>query len=103
MIFNVVRQPVRHEYAEDWPTLVHDYTTASRAEPGCIFFDWYRSVDDANVYVLVEAFRNAAAGEAHVGSEHFKVATGQLRKWLAAVPEIVHVEDAPGEGWSRFT
>jgi len=103
VIFNVVKQPVRPEYADDWPNLVHDYTTASRAEPGCIFFDWYRSVDDPNIYVLVEAFRDTAAGEAHVGSEHFKVATGQLRKWLAAVPEIVHVEDAPGEGWSRFT
>ncbi len=103
MIFNVVKQPVRPEYADDWPALVRDYTTASRAEAGCIFFDWYRSVDDSNIYVLVEAFRDAAAGEAHVGSEHFKVATGQLRKWLAAVPEIVHVEDAPGEGWSRFT
>ena len=103
MILNVVRQPVRPEYADDWPNLVHDYTTASRAEPGCIFFDWYRSVDDPNVYVLVEAFRDAAAGEAHVASEHFRVATGQLRTWLAAVPEIVHVEDAPGDGWSRFT
>ena len=103
MIFIVVKQPVRPKYADDFVALVEDFTAASRAEPGCIFFDWYRSVDDPNIYVLVEAFRDTAAGEAHVGSEHFKVATGQLRKWLAAVPEIVHVEDAPGEGWSRFT
>ena len=57
MIFNVVKQPVRPKYADDWPDLVHDYTMASRAEPGCIFFEWYRSVEDPNVYVLVEAFR----------------------------------------------
>ena len=54
------------------------------------------------MYVLVEAFRDAAAGEAHVQSEHFKTATAQLPKWLAAVPEIVHVE-TPGDGWSAFT
>ena len=59
MIFNVVKQPVRPEYADDWAELVHDFTVASRAEPGCIFFDWYRSVEDPNVYVLVEAFRDA--------------------------------------------
>ena len=102
MIFNVVKQPVRPKYADDWPDLVHDYTAASRAEPGCIFFEWYRSVEDPNVYVLVEAFQDAAAGEAHVASEHFKTATGQLGQWLAAVPEIVHV-DTPGDGWSAFT
>jgi quinol monooxygenase YgiN len=102
MIFNVVKQPVRPKYADDWPDLVHDSTMASRAERGCIFFEWYRSVENPNVYVLVEAFRDAAAGEAHVESQHFKTATGQLPKWLAAVPEIVHVE-APSEGWSAFT
>ena len=75
MIFNVVKQPVRPKYADDWPDLVHHYTMASRAEPGCIFFEWYRSVEDPNVYVLVEAFRDAAAGAAHVESEHFKTAT----------------------------
>lgn len=101
MIFIVVKQPVRPEYADDWVELVDDFTTASRGEPGNICFEWYRSVDDPNVYVLVEAFRDAAAGEAHVQSEHFKVASAQLRKWLAEVPEIVHVE-APGDGWSRM-
>jgi quinol monooxygenase YgiN len=101
VIFIVVKQPVRPEYADDWLDLVADFTSASRAEPGNICFEWYRSVEDPNLYVLVEAFRDAAAGEAHVESEHFKTASGQLRRWLAAVPEIVHV-DTPGDGWSRM-
>ncbi len=101
MIFIVVKNPVRPEFADDWVDLVEEFTTASRAEPGNIVFEWYRSVEDPNTYVLVEAFRDAAAGEAHVQSDHFRTATGQLRKWLAAVPEIVHVE-APGEGWAKM-
>ena len=101
MIFIVVKNPVRPEFADDWVDLVEEFTTASRAEPGNILFEWYRSVEDPNTYVLVEAFRDAAAGEAHVQSEHFKTASGQLRKWLAAVPDIVHVE-APGDGWARM-
>lgn len=102
MILIVVKQPVRPKYADDWLELVRDFTEASRAEPGCISFDWYRSGEDPNLWVLVEMFRDAAAGEAHVQSEHFKKAGEQLRRWLAAVPEIVHVE-APGDGWSQMT
>ena len=102
MIFIVVKQQVRAKYADDWVDLVDDFTSASRAEPGNICFEWYRSVEDPNVYILVEAFRDEEAGKAHVESEHFKVAGAQLAKWLAAVPEIVHVE-VPGDGWSRVT
>jgi quinol monooxygenase YgiN len=99
MIFIVTKNRVRRKYADDWVSLVGDFTTATRAEPGNIAFDWYRSVDDPNVYVLVEAFRDSAAGEAHVSSQHFKNATVQLSELLAAVPEIVNVEVA--DGWSR--
>ena len=66
MIFIVTKNRVRRRYADDWVSLVGDFTTATRAEPGNLFFDWYRSVDDPTVYVLVEAFRDRAAGEAHV-------------------------------------
>jgi quinol monooxygenase YgiN len=99
VIFIVVKQKVRRQFADDWVELVGDFTAATRAEPGNICFEWYRSVEDSNVYLLVEAFRDAAAGEAHVQSEHFKEAGKQLSKWLAAVPEIVHVE-APGDGFA---
>jgi quinol monooxygenase YgiN len=101
MIFIAVKHPVRPEYADDWPSLVEEFTTATRGEAGTLWFDWYRSVDDPNIYVLVEAFVDRAAGEAHVSSQHFKDATVQLSELLAAVPEIVNVEVA--DGWSRVT
>ena len=53
------------------------------------------------MYVLVEAFVDRAAGDAHVNSEHFKAATVVLSELLAAVPEIINVE-VP-DGWSRVT
>ena len=91
---------MRAEFADRWPDFVQDFTTATRAEPGNISFDWARSADDPNVWVLIEAFRDAAAGEAHVGSEHFKAAIAQIPGMLSGVPEIVHVE-VPSDGWSR--
>ena len=42
------------------------FTKATRAEPGCLWFDWSRSLDDPNEYVLVEAFPDGEAGGAHV-------------------------------------
>ena len=101
MIFIVVRHPIRPEYAEEFPRLVEDFTAASRAEPGTISFEWSRSTDDPSVYFLVEAFRDAVAGQAHVNSGHFKAAIARMPGLLAAAPEIVHA-DLPVEGWSRM-
>jgi quinol monooxygenase YgiN len=99
MIVIVVKQPVRAKYADDWPKLVADFTTATRAEPGNISFDWYRSPEDPNLWVGVEVFRDAEAGQAHVESDHFKEAIAQMPRWLAAAPEIIHIEGS-SEGWT---
>jgi len=102
VIFIVVKHPVKPEFADQWPSLVHEFTVATRAEPGNISFDWYRSVDEPDLWLLVEAFRDGEAGKAHVESPHFQAAIAKLPAWLADVPEIVHVE-APGDGWARMS
>ncbi len=102
MILIVVKNPVRSKYADDWPSLVEEFTAATRAEPGNISFEWYRSAEDPKVWLLVELYRDADAGKAHVESAHFKAAGEQMAHLLAAVPEIIHVE-APGDGWDRVS
>jgi quinol monooxygenase YgiN len=101
VIFIVVKFPVRPERSEEWLSLVADFTAATRAEPGNICFEWSRSVDDPNEFVLVEAFRDQEAGGAHVNSDHFKAAMASLPDAISAIPKIVNV-DAPGEGWSQM-
>ena len=66
MIFVVVKQPVRAKYADDFPSLVEEFTAATRAEPGNISFDWYRSAEDPNLWVLIEVYRDRESGDAHV-------------------------------------
>jgi quinol monooxygenase YgiN len=100
VILVVVKNPIRPKYADEFPSLIAEFTAATRAEPGNICFDWYRSIDDPNMYVLVEAFDDKEAGDAHVNSAHFKKATELLPTLFSAVPEIVNVE-VPG-GWSRM-
>jgi quinol monooxygenase YgiN len=102
MIFIVVRWPVKPEYADQWPELVADFTRGTRSEPGNLWFDWSRSLEDRNEYVLVEAFRDAEAGGAHVSAPHFKAAQRDLPQYLAETPRIINVPDVPGVDWSRL-
>src|SRR5438874_933755 len=61
MIFIAAKFRVKPEYADDWPELTASFTEAVRAEPGCLWFDWSRSLDDPHEFVLIEAFRDADA------------------------------------------
>jgi quinol monooxygenase YgiN len=101
MIFIVVKWQVRPEFSDEWLSIVADFTTATRAEPGNIFFDWSRSVSDPNEFVLLEAFRDNDAGAAHVRSEHFKAAVASLPDAVADTPQIINVE-VPGDGWATM-
>ncbi|WP_380166923.1 putative quinol monooxygenase [Jannaschia sp. R86511] len=101
MIFITAKFPVKPEHADNWPELSRPFTEATRAEPGCLWFEWSRSLDDPTVYVLVEAFRDGDAGGAHVKSEHFATATAELPAYLARTPDIVS-QSVEADGWSEL-
>ncbi|GGR96893.1 antibiotic biosynthesis monooxygenase [Micromonospora fulviviridis] len=101
MIFITAKFRVRPEDADRWPQIAAEFTAATRAEPGCLWFDWSRSLDDPTEYVLVEAFRDDEAGAAHVRSAHFAEAQRTLPPHLAETPRIVNTT-VPGQDWSRL-
>jgi quinol monooxygenase YgiN len=101
VIFIVVRFPIRPELSDQWLSIVDEFTKSTRAEPGNVFFDWSRSVDDPNEYVLVEGFRDQAAGAAHVSTEHFKKAMASMPDAISGPPRIINVE-IPGDDWSAM-
>lgn len=101
MIFITAKFRVLPEHADRWPEIAADFTQATRDEPGCLWFDWSRSVEDPTEYVLVEAFRDAEAGGAHVQSDHFEAARSTLPPYLAETPRIVNF-DVPQDDWSRL-
>lgn len=102
MISITARFQVRPEHAEQWPDISRSFTESTRAEPGCLWFDWARSLDDPCCYVLIEAFTGDEAGAAHVRSEHFARAQRELPGYLAETPRIIHVNDPALEGWSEL-
>jgi quinol monooxygenase YgiN len=101
MIFITARFKVRPEDADRWIEITRQFTEATRAEPGCLWFDWFRSVEDPSEYALVEAFKDDAAGAAHVQSAHFAQARRDLPSHLAETPRIVNVT-VPQAGWSEL-
>lgn len=101
MIFITAKFRIRPDDADRWPEISRAFTTATRGEPGCLWFDWSRSLDDPTEYVLVEAFRDDESGAAHVASEHFKQARLDLPPHLAATPKIVNFS-LPQDDWSEL-
>ncbi|MCM2577567.1 putative quinol monooxygenase [Streptomyces meridianus] len=101
MIFITAKFRVRPEHANQWPEIAADFTTATRNEPGCLWFDWSRSIENPAEYVLVEAFRDEDAGAAHVQSDHFKAAQQTLPQYLDETPRVVNTT-VPGEDWSEL-
>lgn len=99
MIFITAKFRIRPEHADQWPEIARDFTQATRNEPGCLWFDWSRSIEDPNEYVLVEAFRDGDAGGSHVQSEHFKAAQQTLPPYLQETPRVVNV-DVDQQDWS---
>lgn len=99
MIFITAKFRVQSEHADQWPRIAADFTEATRAEPGCLWFEWSRSLDDPDEYVLVEAFRDDDAGSSHVQSDHFKLAQQTLPPYLAETPRVVNFS-LDQDGWS---
>ena len=88
MIFIAVKFAIRPDVADQWLARIAPFTAATRAEPGNVFFEWSRSVDRPNQFVLLEAFRDRAAGEVHVHSAHFQEA-------MAWMPDVVAAAHCP--------
>ncbi|GAA2545509.1 quinol monooxygenase YgiN [Neomicrococcus aestuarii] len=100
MIFIVVKFKTRPEYTENFMELAADFTSATRAEPGNKWFEWSRSVEEPDTFVLVEAFENDAAGD-HVNSDHFKQAMIDLKPALVETPHIIS-RTVDGDDWDRM-
>ena len=98
MIFIVVKLKVK----PDGRALARPGGDSPGHPPGAgnLCFDWSRSVEDPNEFVLVEAFKDDAAGD-HVNSAHFQQAMADMPQALPETPRIIS-RQLDGEGWDRM-
>lgn len=97
MLINV-RFDVKPEFANTWLEITREFTEATRAESGNLWFDWYRSTESATSYFLCEAFRDGDAPATHVQSAHFIEFTGSAAQYLERTPRIINTT-AEGNEW----
>lgn len=101
MYFIVVKYQVKPEFADVFLERTAEFTEATRAEPGNLWFDWYRSAENAHEFVLVEAFADDEAASAHVNAEHFSKGLEAMRPLLVSTPKIVS-RKVEGSGWDEM-
>ena len=102
MILIVVKFKTKPEWAAKWMDQVRDFTEATRAEPGNLWFEWSQSLEDPDTFVLVEAFAGDEAAVAHVNSEHFKSALADIPDALVETPMIINTTIEGASGWDRM-
>ncbi len=100
MYFIVVKFPVKDESVEQWPEIVREFTEATRAEPGNLWFEWSRSLDNPNEFILCEAFTDEGA-EPHVTSDHFAKGLEAMKPHITATPKILS-RQIDGDGWDEM-
>ncbi|MCE0487050.1 putative quinol monooxygenase [Ornithinimicrobium sediminis] len=100
MILINVKFETKPEWTDRWLDLVSDFTEKTRAEPGNLWFEWSRSVDNPREFVLIEAFTDEGAGP-HVQSEHFQQAMKDMPQALVRTPKIVS-HKVEGDGWGEM-
>jgi quinol monooxygenase YgiN len=64
----------------------------SDAEPGCLVYQPARSLEDPNVFKVLEVYRSADAIAAHRESPHFQPLKHAFATMLAAPPQVERLE-----------
>ena len=104
LIYITVKKKLKPGTADAYLAASQPYTDATRAEPGNKFYEHYRSVDDPDTILTIEAFDDAAAGDAHVNSEHFQQGVdGEAKQYIAERPDILYIDAADRDGWDKMS
>ena len=59
----------------------------TRAEPGCISYELFRSSEDPALWMLFEQWRSQADLEAHIGSPHLQAFLADKHEVLEGSPQ----------------
>lgn len=92
MILITVKFPIREDRLEQWDELSAFYARAVNDEPGCVFFEFSRSLTEPNTFVCIEGFRDSAAGGEHMAQEHVARFMAEMPDIVSAQPQVIFVD-----------
>jgi len=100
MILINLKMPIRPERVEEFIAVAQQYRADVTAEPGNVFFEWTRDLQDPNTFIATECFVNADAGAAHLGMAHVATFMEVGPDFVAAQPDIIYVDSEMISGWN---
>lgn len=68
----IARLKVKKDAVEAAKLAALEIVADSRAEDGCLNYDFHQQIDDETIFIWHETWKNQAAIELHEASEHFK-------------------------------
>lgn len=71
------------EFRDEFIAATRDNHLASVQEPGNLRFDVLQSPEDANYFVLVEAYKSGSDAAAHKETAHYKRWRDSVANWMA--------------------
>lgn len=92
MVSSIVRFRFASEDRAEIAEMLRQLAEASRREEGCVTFIPHHPVDDPDVVLIYEQYRDEKAMSAHRNTEHFKkyVAGGLYQKMRERTLENLH-------------
>jgi quinol monooxygenase YgiN len=81
----------RPETREELQNLLEAQVAPTRAEPGCINYDFHVDSEDSCVFVFYENWRSQSDLDAHMNMLHLKPLLGQIGRLLVRPIEIRHL------------
>lgn len=84
--------PIRNDRLSEWEELSASYARDVSAEPGNVFFEFSRSIEEPGTYVCIEGFADADAGAEHMKQPHVSAFMSAMPDIVSAQPQIIYVD-----------
>lgn len=88
MIMVLARMNLKSGKKDSFIKEAKDLISATRLENGCISYDLYSSIEEADVLMMVEIWEDMNCLNSHVETDHFKKFGESSKPWLENEIEI---------------
>ena len=78
----------RNETREELRGILSAMVAPTRAEPGCVNYDFHVDAEDPNVFVFYENWKSRADLDVHLKAPHLAPLVGRLNELLARPVEM---------------
>jgi quinol monooxygenase YgiN len=89
MITFIAHCPVKPEHAEAFEAAMTEMAAAVHEhEPGAVYYEFSRSVDDPNLFLVIEVYADEAAFKAHWKTDYIRPSLARTQPLMDGPPRV---------------